>query len=155
MNLPVAPFPTSSSPLPSSGFSLSDVTSLNQLHGRLSAIYVGAFFHLFDFDGQERVARLIAGLLSPLPGSMIFGWHGGMVAKGIWSPRAGTRMNCHSPESWRALWEGIFAEVGAQVRVDAILAPHDGGLSHFGTYPENTVARPNLKWSVTRVWTSG
>lgn len=155
INLTVAPFPTSSNPLPPDGLSLREVTSLNQLHGKVSAIFVGAFFHLFDFDGQERVARLLAGLLSPLPGSMIFGSHGGMSTKAIWSPAEGTRMHCHSPESWKELWEGIFAEIGAQAKVDAILAPRNGGITYYGTYPENTVRRPNLQWSVTRVWTSG
>ncbi|PIL22630.1 hypothetical protein GSI_15321 [Ganoderma sinense ZZ0214-1] len=150
-NLTVAPFPTSPTPLPPDGFSLGEVTSLNQLHGRVSAIFVGAFFHLFTFDGQERVARLLAGLLSPLPGSMIFGSHGGLEAKDIWSPAEGTRMHCHSPESWRELWEGIFAEAGAQVKVDAILRPRSGGITIHGTYPENAVIRPYLVWSVTRV----
>ncbi|KAI1790152.1 hypothetical protein LXA43DRAFT_523063 [Ganoderma leucocontextum] len=150
-NLTVAPFPTSTAPLPPDGLPVSEVTSLNQLHGKLSAIFVGAFFHLFDFDGQERVARLLAGLLSPLPGSMIFGSHSGMSAKGIWRPGEGTRMNCHCPESWKELWEGIFAEAGAQVKVEATLRPRTGGLSVFGTYPENTVERPYMAWSVTRV----
>ena len=127
------------------------MTSLNELPGKISAIFVGAFFHLFTFDGQERVARLLAGLLSPVPGSMLFGSHIGLPDKAIWSPAEGSTLNCHSPESWQVLWEGIFAEVGAQVKVDATLVPRTGGLSNYGTYPKNTVARLHLLWSVIRV----
>ncbi|TBU48535.1 hypothetical protein BD309DRAFT_949327 [Dichomitus squalens] len=149
--LSLAPvLPTSTSP-PAPAPPLDEVTSLNQLHGKLSAIYAAAFFHLFKFDGQEHVARLFAGLLSPLPGSMIFGVQGGRAVKGEWRPAEGTRMNCHSPESWKELWEGIFAEAGAKVEVKARLRKEIGGLSMFGTYPENTEHYHVLEWSVTRV----
>ena len=144
------PGPTSTSPL-SPPPALSQVRSLNELHGQISGIFTGAFFHLFKFDGQARVARLLAGLLSPLPGSMLFGVQGGRAVKGEWRPAEGTRMNCHSPESWRELWEGVFAEAGARVEVKARLRKEIGGMSMFGTYPENTEHYHVLEWSVTRL----
>ena len=49
------------------------------------------------------------------------------------------------------LWEGIFAEAGAKVEVKARLRKEIGGLSMFGTYPENTEHYHVLEWSVTRV----
>ena len=64
---------------------------------------------------------------------------------------AGTRMDCHSPESWEELWVGIFSEVDAQVKVEATVRKHIGGLSVFGTYPGNTKQRYWLDWSVTRI----
>ena len=146
---PAPPLPTSSTA--PDGPPIREATSLSQLIGRISAIYVGSFFHLFKFDGQEKVARRLAPLLSPLPGSVIFGSHGGLPEKGQWCPDAGTRMDCHSPESWEELWAGIFSEVGAQVKVEATVRKHIGGLSVFGTYPGNTKQRYWLDWSVTRV----
>ncbi|KAM5534971.1 hypothetical protein V8D89_011344 [Ganoderma adspersum] len=148
---PTPILPTSTTPPSVDTLTLNEVTSLSQLHGRLSAIFTGAFFHLFKFDGQAHVARLLAGLLSPLPGSMLFGVHGGRAVKGEWRPAEGTRMNCHSPESWRELWEGVFAEAGARVEVKARLRKEIGGMSMFGTYPENTEHYHVLEWSVTRL----
>ncbi|KAI0720552.1 hypothetical protein C8T65DRAFT_633472 [Cerioporus squamosus] len=144
------PLPTSTTnaaPAPK----LSSVTTLSELHGHLSAIFTGAFFHLFNFDQQLHVARLLAGLLSPLPGSMLLGVQGGRAEKGLWCPAEGTRMNCHSPDSWREMWEGIFAEVGAKVEVQARLQKAPGGDSMFGTYPGNTDPYHVLQWSVVRL----
>ena len=60
-------------------------------------------------------------------------------------------MFCHSPDSWKELWEGVFAEVGARVEVQARLRKEIGGDSMFGTYPGNTDPYHVLEWSVTRV----
>ena len=151
--IPAPILPTSNTPPAADldALPLNKVTSLSQLHGRLSAIFTGAFFHLFKFDGQAHVARLLASLLSPLPGSMLFGVQGGRAVKGEWRPAEGTRMNCHSPESWRELWEDVFAEAGARVEAKARLRKEIGGISMFGTYPENTEHYHVLEWSVTRV----
>ena len=148
---PVPPLPTSTTPLSPHAPLLSTVKSLSELQGHISAIFTGAFFHLFKYDGQARVARLLASLLSPLPGSMLLGVQGGRHEKGFWCPAPGTQMNCHSPESWRELWEGVFAEVGAQVRVEARVRKEIGGDSLFGTYPDNTDPYHLLEWSVTRL----
>ena len=125
------------------------MTSLNQLHGKLSAIFTGAFFHLFKFDGQEHVARLLAGLLSPLPGSMLFGVQGGRAVKGEWRPAEGTRMNCHSPESWVEMWDGEVFEKGT-VRVEATLKEvQREDLRHVPNAPGTKFYL--LVWSVTRL----
>ena len=100
---------------------LSKLTSLALLRGHVAAIHATAVFHLFDFDNQEQVARNLAGLLSPLSGSMIFGVHVGMLVRGEWCPTEGNMMHCHSPTSWRELWQSIFAEIGAKVEVNAAL----------------------------------
>ena len=130
---------------------LSTVTSLNELRGRVSALFTGAFFHLFTFDQQQHIARLLAGLLSPLPGSMLFGVQGGRATKGLWTPGQGTELHAHSPESWREMWEGVFGEVGARVEVRARLRKEIGGDDFFGTWPGNTNPYHVLEWSVTRV----
>ena len=148
---PAPLLPTSPNPLPSPSPALASVTKLSELHGHISAIFLGAFFHLFPFDKQTEVARLLLGLLSPLPGSMIFGVQGGRIEKGLWCPAPGTRMNCHSPDSWPQMWEPLFAEVGTKCEVRASLREAPGGDSMFGTYPDNTERFHVLEWSVTRV----
>ncbi|KAI0770379.1 hypothetical protein C8Q74DRAFT_1218729 [Fomes fomentarius] len=149
-----APLPSSTAPR-SPAPSLVSVRSLSDLHGQVSAILTGAFFHLFKFDQQEHVARLLAGLLSPLPGSMLLGVHGGREEKGFWCPAEGTQMNCHSPESWRELWERVFGEAGVKVDVQARLRKESGGDSLYGTYPSNTDPYHVLEWSVTRLSDNG
>ncbi|KAF9059545.1 hypothetical protein BDP27DRAFT_1341230, partial [Rhodocollybia butyracea] len=53
--------------------------SLDPLRGHLSAIHSSAFFHLFNREEQLLIAKKLASLLSPLPGSIIFGSHVGFT----------------------------------------------------------------------------
>ncbi|KZV97531.1 hypothetical protein EXIGLDRAFT_607962 [Exidia glandulosa HHB12029] len=80
--------------------------SLNPLYGKVSAIHASAFFHLFNEAQQEHIARRLALLLSPEPGSIIFGSHGAALTHG---KRTGQSSFDHSPESWTALWQNVFA----------------------------------------------
>lgn len=130
--------------------------SLNPLRSHLSAIFCGAFFHLFDETTQYHIARSLASLLSPQPGSMIFGVHGsrkeGEKEKGFWHPTGSERwMFCHSVDSWTALWAEIFGEVGAKVKVEARVTKEIGGDDLFGTYPGNKEPYHVMEWSVTRL----
>ncbi|KAI0788412.1 hypothetical protein C8Q74DRAFT_1367139 [Fomes fomentarius] len=100
---------------------------------------------------QQQLARLLAGLLSPLPGSMLFGVQGGRPVKGPWGPGVDLKMHSHSPESWREMWEEIFAEVGCKVEVEGTLRREVGGETFFGMWPENEEGYYVLEWSVTRV----
>lgn len=93
---------------------LKTLTSLNPLHGHASAIHSASFFHLFNEAEQATAARALASLLSPEPGSVIFGHHIGNEVAG---PR--TKANSrgqypydHSPESWKELWDGVVFEKG-------------------------------------------
>lgn len=105
---------------------LTQITSLNQMRGRVSAIHASSFFHLFDEERQLRLARALAGLLLPEPGSMIFGSHGGRMQKGYRAEAMaqqsviGPNMFCHSPESWKDLWETEVFNKG-EVAVEAQL----------------------------------
>ncbi|TBU33176.1 hypothetical protein BD309DRAFT_602586 [Dichomitus squalens] len=147
---PAPILPTSSTPILEPLPPIGEMKALTELHGKISAVFASAFFHLFEFEAQQQVARKLAGLLSPLPGSMIFGSHTGMAEKERWD-EGGTWTDCHSPESWTELWEGIFAEAGARVEVKTRLRPHRGGRTFYGIYPESTKERFYLDWSVTRV----
>ncbi|KAG6329454.1 hypothetical protein ID866_9635 [Astraeus odoratus] len=102
---------------------LSTLTSLNPLQGHCAVINAAAFFHLFNEEQQLHLARALAGLLSPEPGSIICGAHAGKEEKGICTSQIlGSQYEffCHSPQSWREMWDGIVFEKG-EVEVRAIL----------------------------------
>ncbi|KAJ7895300.1 hypothetical protein B0H13DRAFT_2524049 [Mycena leptocephala] len=139
---PVAPVPASSevtdSPPP-----LTSLTCLTPLCGHVSVIHISFVFHLFPEDEQLRLAQALGGLLSPLPGSVILGCHVAQRWKGL-GPRlrvssVGHRMFCHSPESWREMWEAVFPKGTIKVETDLKRRATDG--------PDGGI----LTWSVTRI----
>ncbi|KAI0935866.1 hypothetical protein AcV5_004166 [Taiwanofungus camphoratus] len=146
------PTPPFSAPPPAPLPAPAPLTSLVPLLGHVSAIHASAFFHLFDEPRQAQLARALAGLLAPAPGSLIFGSHGGRAQKGrraaaeaesSWRTEP---MFCHSPESWAALWDGEVFEKGS-VRVEAYLKESAQGEEANTEGPRNGV----LVWSVTRL----
>lgn len=82
--------------------------SLNPLVGKVSAIHTSSFFHLFDEPQQLIIARKLAGLLSPEPGSIILGSHVGGIEQGRVEEKTlglqRRRFN-HSGESFKEMWE--------------------------------------------------
>lgn len=90
----------------------------------------------------------MATLLSPRPGSVIFGSHGGRPEKGMrteFQNHTGSVMFCHSPESWRELWDGQVFKKGS-VKVDCGLKKMER-TAHLSTIEGAEL----LWWSVTRV----
>jgi len=105
--------------------SLSTLKTLTPLHGHVSAVHASSLFHLFDEENQTALARALASLLSPMPGSIIFGSHGALPEKGLVVQSIPGILNplpmfCHNPESWSQLWEKEIFNAG-QVRVEATL----------------------------------
>ncbi|KDQ58875.1 hypothetical protein JAAARDRAFT_33616 [Jaapia argillacea MUCL 33604] len=105
---------------------LTILSNLTPLLGQISAIHASSFFHLFSESLQHTLAHRLGSLLSPLTGSIIFGSHGGALVKGIREGdksrkgREGREMFCHSPESWRQLWDGeVFEKGSVEVFVEA------------------------------------
>ncbi|KAJ7122278.1 hypothetical protein C8R44DRAFT_831585 [Mycena epipterygia] len=98
---------------------LAVVTSLSDLRGHVAAIHISYVFHLFPEARQLQLARALAGLLSPAPGSVLFGSHIGRLSKGFRELHVvtGEYMFCHSPESWRDMWEEVFPT--GTIKVDA------------------------------------
>jgi hypothetical protein len=133
-----------SSPQPLNPPDLKSITSLNPLLGHVSAICAASFFHLFDESGQHQIAQKFASLISPLPGSTIFGAHRGSPVKGmIRRTPIGDQPSqrfCHSPDSWKELWDGEVFEKGT-VRVEADIFTVDLGTekAHW------------MRWCVTRL----
>ncbi|EJF58440.1 hypothetical protein DICSQDRAFT_90649 [Dichomitus squalens LYAD-421 SS1] len=128
---------------------LSSIKSLNPLRGHVSAIHASSFFHLFSEDKQFQLAKSLAGLLSPEPGSMLLGTHGGRPEKGFRTEQLrpnshGSTMFCHSPESWAELWDGQIFKKGT-VKVEARLV--ERGLHNWNPDAKFYF----LAWSVTRL----
>lgn len=128
---------------------LKSLTSLIPLQGHLYAIHVSSFFHVFQEEKQLELAKLLATLLSPLPGSAIFGKHAGKAEKGFRMERAekgSFKMFCHSPSSWVEVWDGQVFEKGT-VRVETVLEPYPRADITFEKGSEFTF----MAWSVTRL----
>ncbi|KAJ4467020.1 hypothetical protein J3R30DRAFT_3850176 [Lentinula aciculospora] len=106
---------------------------------------------VFDQDILEKqIASALAGLLSPEPGPMILGVHGSRAEKGFWHPTESERhMLCHSPKSWKDLWEGLFGQ--GDVEVKAQSRKEIGGDDLFGTYPGNKDLYHIMEWSILRI----
>ncbi|KLO20709.1 hypothetical protein SCHPADRAFT_897966 [Schizopora paradoxa] len=102
---------------------LSCLTSLNPLQGHVSVIHTAAFFHLFNKEEQIQAARKLASLLSPEPGSMIFGAHSSQPADGQreYTNARGKRIYAFSPEQWEELWNGeIFKKGSVEVKSEIV-----------------------------------
>ena len=107
---------------------------------------VCAIFHIFKTEElQLTLARALGALLSPEPGSMIMGRHSELPEKGVYESPV-FPMFCHSPESWKEMWENEVLEKGA-VEVRAELQPLD---APPGVVPTG-LQFWQLVWSVTRV----
>jgi len=129
--------------------SLPALKSLSPLQGRVSVIHAGRLFHLFPEDKQERLGERLASLLSLERGSVIFGSHFGRRTRGFRQHHNGdwkvSEMFCHSPESWKEMWERIFRAGDSErastgVRVEAYLSDID-----------DHIHSEWLTWSVTRL----
>jgi len=140
----VPPF-TANSPPVNSAPDLRALTSLNPLRGHVSAIHASHFFHLFPEDAQLRLARALAGLLSPEPGSMIFGRHIAFPESGhLEDPSTRRRLFCHNPRSWSGLWDGEVLPKGTVKVLTFVTEP-----SKYEMYPE---LNPHmLTWLVIRL----
>ena len=150
---PRAPFHSGSEHHNSRPRDLRALTSLTPLQGYVSAIHTSSFFHLFKEDGQLEAARQLASLLSPEPGSVIFGSHVGQVTKGqreALMHKQDYDMFCHSPESWKSeVWDGPVFEKGT-VEVKATLRNVERQ-NFWDKESGDTIIIQLLVWSVKRL----
>ena len=130
---------TVSMPHNQSSADLPSLTTLTVLRGKLSAIHASLFFHLFSEEHQTELAHLLGCLLSPEPGSIIFGTHTGRPEKGVRVEHRGANQRVqifsHSPESWNAMWETVFGpgkvEVSSFLRERSELRALTGGETNY------------------------
>ena len=62
---------------------LADVVNLSELTNRVTHLYAGALFHLFDETTQYAMAVRVATLIKRDTGAIIFGRHQGLGSEGI------------------------------------------------------------------------
>lgn len=137
---PIEPVPT-----------LKGLTSLNPLRGHVSAVYMGKFLHVFDEAGQAHIAKAVAGLLSPEPGSMLFGVQGALEERGPFTPAGSDwTMFCHSPKSLGKLFEDAFGGSGT-IKFESRMVEEPGGPTYFDTWPGNLKSFTCQEWSVIRL----
>ncbi|KAI0003796.1 hypothetical protein BJV74DRAFT_985535 [Russula compacta] len=117
---------------------LRGLTSLNPLHGRVTAIHATSFFHLFGEEKQLHLARALAGLLSPEPGSII------LVVTLVSLRRALRRWGLDKI----ILWDGAVFEKGV-VKVKTMLMQVEG--KDFDGDEATTRSITVLAWSITRL----
>lgn len=121
--------PSPPSAIPTVPFS--EVTKLKELQGRVTHLYTGALFHLFDEKTQEAMARRIALLVQKQrSGVVVFGRHQGKKEAGMISDHMSRVRYGHSPSSWEVMWKKVFGELEGEefaekrVKVDAELLDH-------------------------------
>ncbi|KAF9060641.1 hypothetical protein BDP27DRAFT_1236497 [Rhodocollybia butyracea] len=118
--------------------------SLNPLKGSIAVIHAASLFHLFGEEAQLELARKLGTLLSSQPGSMILGGQrGSEVAEIAFNALRSENSYCHSPESWKSLWDGIVFPRGT-VKVECQLRSRN-------SEPGELIRSSYLLWSVTRI----
>ncbi|KAF2110467.1 hypothetical protein BDV96DRAFT_584037 [Lophiotrema nucula] len=113
-------------------------SALTELKGNLDIIYAGSFFHLFGYDEQVKVSKLVASLLRPRKGSTILGRQVGAVSaeEKIHTTNAGNKMYRHNIESLKEQWKQIGNDLGVSFIVEAKLEPL--AMEHFRFHTADT-----------------
>lgn len=107
-----------------------DVSSpdfLSDYHGKVDIVYLGSFLHLFNEAQQRVVIDRLNLLLSPRPGSMVFGRHLGAEVGGPFRMESiGWDLYRHSHETLENLFQqGSHAPEGAQWKVTSSLSRYE------------------------------
>ncbi|ORY10664.1 hypothetical protein BCR34DRAFT_566521 [Clohesyomyces aquaticus] len=98
-------------------------SSLNGIRGQVDMIYTGSFFHLFDYDTQVQVSKVVASLLRPVSGAMISGRQVGSVNAGEDGHRTNPtgKVFRHNIDSFKKMWKDIGSDLGVDFAVEARL----------------------------------
>jgi len=110
--------------LPSFRPDLRMLRTLTPLKGHVSTIVLQMVFHLFDEKRQLELARRVAQLLSPAPGSLIVGRQMGDVRpRDI--PLEGNPHFVHNERSWEKMWSRVFPKGTVEYRTELRDLPQD------------------------------
>ena len=107
---------------------LHDTPAMDQLQGKVTFLNSGFFLHLWNWDGQIRVAKRMVNLLVPKKGALITGVSAGSLAPGEWdnNPHGGRPMFLHDNNTFTRLWQQIEAETSTKWKVFTTLDIADG-----------------------------
>jgi hypothetical protein len=104
-----------------------DSDLVKQLSGKIDIIYTGAFFHLFDLEEQEKIAKRVVGLLKDKPNTLILGRQVGNLKPGNYQKQSGQGLRYrHDENTWTKLWDKVGEETGTKWKVDASLTDASG-----------------------------
>lgn len=104
-----------------------EASELSTLNGTMDIIYVGSFFHLFNYKDQMRAGRQVARLLKPVPGSLVVGRQLGSIVAGERQDVIDPTQTIfrHTPESLQSMWNVLGKEMDATFLVQAAVAGID------------------------------
>ncbi|KAF8133912.1 hypothetical protein EV363DRAFT_1161718, partial [Boletus edulis] len=88
---------------------MSNINTLNDLRGEVSAIWTSSFFPFFRESHQCQFACALRSLLSPESGCIISGSHVALPNKSVFTEKISdkdVKMFCHHPVSWKEMWVG-------------------------------------------------
>jgi len=103
---------------------IQSLRTLTPLKGHVSVIFLQMVFHLWGEKAQLVLARRLAQLLSPKPGSLIIGRQmGDSVPRSI--PLQGQDHFVHNPDSWEKMWSAVFPRGTVEYRTELRRLPND------------------------------
>lgn len=98
--------------------------SIKQLDGKIDIIHAAAFFHLFNWDGQVKIAKRFVSLLNPEAGVLVIGRQMANFEAGEYSFSNKTVYR-HNDESFKRMWKLVGDETGTNWQVDARISDSD------------------------------
>ena len=96
-----------------------DSKYLEEYKGKIDIIHTSSFFHLFELEDQQKLVRRLLQLISPKPGTLIFGRSVGNTIQHVYKHpfRTGQVLYQHSEESFRKMFEGVGGGDGWHIKV--------------------------------------
>jgi len=91
--------------------------SIKQLDGKIDIIHAASFFHLFNWDGQVKIAKRFVSLLNPEAGVLVIGRLMANIEAGEYS--FSKTVYRHNDESFKRMWKLVGDETGTNWQVDA------------------------------------
>ena len=91
--------------------------------GKIDMIYAANIVHLFNWADQLVLAKRVAMVLKPVPGSLVLGRQRGNIKPGEYEHRTNEKrtMFRHSEESFRKMWDDVEEITGIKWHVDVRL----------------------------------
>lgn len=118
--------------------------NLDDLKGKVTLLYTGAVFHLFNEENQRTFANKIASLIARDKEVVVFGLHRGAAQKGPREHRSGGILWCHDPQSWKEMWTEVLGEDAKNWTMRAKLRDSWTAAEYV------TAEHPVLQWSLWR-----
>ncbi|KAH4253093.1 hypothetical protein HBI04_098590 [Parastagonospora nodorum] len=95
-------------------------SALTEIRGQMDMIFAGDFFHLWGYEKQVEVCKIVFALLRPQSGSMILGRQFGAADPEEKQGPVGVGMMFrHNVESFEKMWRDIGDELGIRITVKA------------------------------------